>query len=650
MIFLLGFAITLLVTALYYAGLHAQAQQDIEEIRAVYAERTENLVNKAFHKTDVLVAVAQILGGDVTQEQFDELAQTIYEENAGIRAIEFLPHGVTTYCYPLKGNEKAIGNNVLEMPDRKKDAQLAIDTRSIALSGPYELTQGGLGVVARNPIFLKDAKGNESFWGFAVMVLDLPDAINAAELDSIPKQGYDFQLYAANDNGERVVIAGDAALDTDDALCSTIQVPHHNWVFAVKSKSPWAIYLKAGLMLLVGTLLSFGLAQVYRTALLKSSNRSKNQFMSNMSHDMRTPLNAIVGFSTLGNLSEDLAASKEYHQKVGEAAKYLLSLVTNILEVGKCLHGRVTLSPTVCRAATAIDEAVILVTQQEQTRQLELQIVNRVPEDFWTLLDAEKLTRVCANLMDNAVRCTPAGGTVRFLAELKPDRNGWQTLQITVSDSGAGLSPEEQKKLFIPFAEGYPGSVEGAAGTELGLVVVKQLVTLMSGEIVCTSEINKGTQFVVRIPLQAAEAPTAPVGAPVRDALRGRRILIVEDNEINRSIAQSMLSLWGIETDCAENGALGVEKFETAPAGYYDAVLMDLMMPVLDGLSATKKLRALDRPDARSIPVLALTANAFEDDVRACLAAGMNAHIAKPIDAALLYDTLVRCIAEAEQA
>jgi Predicted periplasmic ligand-binding sensor domain len=210
-----------------YIVLAKQQRSDVEKLSTIYAERTESLINGIFHKTDVLAAAVKLENGDISQEEFDTLAQLVYQENSGIRGIQYMPGAVVTYSYPIEGNEAVIGKNFLEIPERKKDVLLAIDTKKIALSGPYQLLQGGLGVVARNPIFLYDDAGREYFWGFSAIVLNLPDALQDAQLAHLNDSGYDFQLYNINENEERIVIAGDENLDTSKAICSAVSVPNH---------------------------------------------------------------------------------------------------------------------------------------------------------------------------------------------------------------------------------------------------------------------------------------------------------------------------------------------------------------------------------------------------------------------------------------
>ena len=226
-ILFVGFVISAAVAGIFYIFLQQESQENMDRIKSSYTERTENFINAVFHKTDVLAAVVKLENGDISESTFNEVAAIVYQKDSGIRGIQYMPNAIPTYSYPLEGNEAVMGKNFLEIPERREDCLLAINTRSIALSGPYNLIQGGLGLVARNPVFLTDSDGKEYFWGFSAIVLDLPDALEAVGLGNLSESGYDFQLFCVNENNERLVIEGNGNLDVTHADCGTITVPHH---------------------------------------------------------------------------------------------------------------------------------------------------------------------------------------------------------------------------------------------------------------------------------------------------------------------------------------------------------------------------------------------------------------------------------------
>lgn len=270
----LVFAAGLLLTALAAGYLirtdSENKKNEVYRIKEVYAARLETRLNSLFHKTDVLEAVILTFGDQLSENTFYEVARSLDTED-GIRAIQYLPGGTVQYCYPVEGNESAIGGNVFDNPKRREDALLAVKTKEIALSGPYELTQGGLGLVARNPIFTVDERGGESFWGFAVLILDLPEALTPVGLKELGGLGYAYCLTSEGEDGEPLVIERGGSEDMRQAVTADIHVPNHTWTLSVMPENGWINYLKYTLLILAGVLFSFMGAKKMNT-LYKSRN------------------------------------------------------------------------------------------------------------------------------------------------------------------------------------------------------------------------------------------------------------------------------------------------------------------------------------------------------------------------------------------
>ena len=641
--------VSLLCSGLYYHTLELQSRQTIQRIRVYYADRTGNFINTVFHKTDTLAAVVKLQNGNISQKTFDQVAQLVYTPNSGIRGIQYMPGAVVTYSYPVAGNEGVIGKNFFKIPERLKDVELAINTRSIALSGPYNLIQGGLGVVARNPVFLTDAAGKEYFWGFSAIILDLPDALEAIGLGRLPEEGFDFQIFCINENNERLVIEGNPKLDITKASCSEIQVPHHTWTLAVARLNPWVDAAKAGVMLLIGIILSFSMWLLYSQIRQKEEAiRAKDRFFADISHDMRTPLNAVIGFSALAREpSLPLPAKNEYLAKIQSAGKLLLDLINDTLTISKADSGKLklVLTPVATETLlTSIMDAVRVLAAQKGVNLL-LDKTAYTPRTI--LADRLSVQKVFLNLLNNAVRFTPRGGHVWVKVRDGASSDRQVQLLFEIRDDGIGIGPEFLPHLYEPFAQEQRSGFEGT-GTGLGLAIVKQLVDTMGGTVQVDSVKEQGTTFTVQLSFQEAAAEQAveppPVSVEDYGFLRGRKILLCEDNEVNRQIACAILARRGIEVDTAVNGRLGVDKFAASMPGTYSVILMDLRMPVLDGLAATRVLRRLEHPEAKTIPIIAMTADVFPETVQQCLEAGMNAHIGKPIDAQLLYRLLLQIL------
>ena len=650
-----GLLLSAAIAALYFCFLVRQEKTNIERIRTIYAERTENLVNSVFHKTDVLAAAVKLENGNITEQTFNTVAQIVYEKDSGIRGIQYMPGAVVTYSYPVEGNEAVIGKNFLEIPERRKDVMLAIESKSIALSGPYHLIQGGLGVVARNPVFLTDENGREYFWGFSAIVLDLPDALTSAGLNHLPEEGYDFQLFCINENDERIVISGNPALDTDAAVRGVIQVPHHEWTLAIASLYPWLNPVKALAAFCIGLLLTLVLWKLsHAVAREREAVLAKDRFFSDISHDMRTPLNAVLGFTALAQKPGLTAAEKDaYLARIESSGQLLLELVNDTLMLSKASNGKIQLHPEPC--GTEELTASILSTAAALAERRDVQFLTDLSgyRPRTILADRLSVEKIFLNLLTNAVKYTPAGGHVWVSVRDEPPDAKTPELVFRVRDDGIGMSREFLAHIYEPFAqENRPG--QEAGGTGLGLAIVKQLVELMGGTIHISSEKDRGTEATVRLrfPEAGPQEPAAgqPSGPPADEgALQGKKVLLCEDNQLNREIAAALLVSRGLTVCTAENGAIGLQMFADSALSEYDAILMDLRMPVMDGLTAARTLRTLDRPDAQTVPILAMTADAFEDDVQKCLEAGMNGHLAKPVIPENLYSHLAELIRSRER-
>lgn len=382
--------------------------------------------------------------------------------------------------------------------------------------------------------------------------------------------------------------------------------------------------------------------QLQYTALLedalstaKQSTKAQTTFFSNMSHDMRTPLNAIIGFSSLAQQgAKDCARHQDYLRKIEFSAKQLLSLINDILEMSKMEAGQTSLDNKPFGLRSFLDETVahfhVQASQQKKNFSVRLEI-----RDDMVKGDAFKLGQILNNLLSNAFKYSDAGADIRLEVRQQECQNR-SRFQFTVSDSGIGMSQEFLEHIFEPYARETHFTAKSTVGTGLGMTIVKNLVQQMSGEIHVESQLGIGTTFLVTLPLETNVRNGAPEGKKENDELSvklsGRCILVAEDNELNMEIAVELLSMHGAEVLQAWNGREALQIFTAAAPYSIDAILMDMQMPVMDGCEATRAIRALDKPDAASVPIIAVTANAFTEDMDKTAAAGMNGHIPKPID------------------
>jgi len=383
-----------------------------------------------------------------------------------------------------------------------------------------------------------------------------------------------------------------------------------------------------------------------------TANAAKSDFLSRMSHDIRTPLNGIIGMTYLTQKLELPGEAQRNLDKIGTSSRFLLGLVNDILDMAKMESQKAELHPEpypfedFCVYLDAVIRP--LCDEKQQTFLFDADPL----ADYTPLVDITRLNRIYFNLLSNAVKYTPEGGTVSLKIREKLLEGEKICFTFTVSDNGIGMSDEFQKHLFEPFVQENRNDNSEMRGSGLGLAIVKRIVEAMDGTISVKSEKGKGTGFTVSIVSQCVkksalqEKKTEDIrnSAEEEEVLTGKHILLCEDHPLNQEIAKEMLTEKGMLVYIAEDGQKAVESFAKAPVGYYDCVLMDLRMPVMDGLESTRRIRAMARPDAKRIPILAMTADAFSDDVQKCLDAGMNGHIAKPIEPDQMFRALTRAI------
>ena len=376
-------------------------------------------------------------------------------------------------------------------------------------------------------------------------------------------------------------------------------------------------------------------------------NEEANQaFFRSMSHDMRTPLNAILGSSELARRHlEDPAKTGGYLDKIDSSGRYLLGLINDILEMARLEHGQVQLEHRQFDLRACVEECLGVFRIQAEREGKNLR------EEFQAertvlLGDDFRIQQILNNLLSNAFKFTPEHGTIS-LSVRQLDSGDYANYKFVISDTGIGMSPGFLEHLYEPYAREMRFSDRQAAGTGLGMSITKNLVVQMGGEIQVESAPGAGSTFTVILPLAAGQENSQTAGPAEERAplsLKGLRILLAEDNEINMEIAAEILDAQGITVVQAWNGAEAVNAFRAAEPFSFDAILMDMQMPLMDGCEAARQIRTMDRPDAADVPIIAVTANAFSEDVSATIAAGMNAHISKPISAAALQQTLERLI------
>ena len=373
------------------------------------------------------------------------------------------------------------------------------------------------------------------------------------------------------------------------------------------------------------------------------ANLAKREFLFNMSHDIRTPMNAIIGFTALAQTHiDDRGQVEDYLKKISVSSQHLLSLINDVLDMSRIESGKVTLEAKPVHLPELVHELrdIVQAVVSEKDLSLTLDTVGVENEDV--IADPLRLEQILINVLANAVKFTPDGGQISlWIVQKDTAPAGYADFEFHIKDNGIGMSEEFQKHIFEQFARERTSTVSKIQGTGLGMAITKSLVDMMGGRITVKSEQGKGSEFTIslRFPIGEAKAEQTPPAAKA-SASAGKKLLVVEDNELNLEIASTLLKEAGFAVDTAENGKIAVEKVEAASADRYDLILMDIQMPEMDGYEATRRIRALPDTKKAALPIVAMTANAFEDDRKNALRAGMNGHIAKPLDIQKLFQVL----------
>lgn len=377
----------------------------------------------------------------------------------------------------------------------------------------------------------------------------------------------------------------------------------------------------------------------------ESANRAKSTFLFNMSHDIRTPMNAIIGYADLASRhSDDPEKLKKYMENIQVCGQNLLMLLNNVLDLARIENDKTEMEYSVSDIEKDFRNCIAMFRNQVDSKGQTLTVTTHLLHPY-IYADIPHLTEVCTNLVSNAVKYTGAGGTICCDVTQKPgEKAGWCDTVITVADNGIGMSQEFQQHIFEPFERERTSTVSKVEGSGIGMGIVKKLVGLMGGTVEVESKIGVGSTFTVTIPCRIVseeEAQAKRAADPAdRESLRGTRILLTEDNDLNAEIATELLQEEGCTVDRAKDGVECVDMLEKAANGTYQIILMDVQMPVMNGYDAAKKIRRMDDPQKANIPIVAMTANAFSEDKQVALDAGMNDHIAKPIDMSVLVPTL----------
>ena len=647
-----------------------------KEKKAVGTYMAQSTIRRVKEKLDNYITISDLLGNyiidgsDMDENTFSELAEKIPNEDGVVKAFELAPEGIITEIYPMQGNSEALGLDVLREHERKKDAVLAKETGEYTLGGPYQLKQGGTGALLFKPVYRTDDSGESSFWGFALQVIDWDRFMSDINLQSLSEADFSYKIWSYDrSSGDKVIFAQSQEDMPEDSLTIECEIPNNTWYFDIVPSNGWipvsywllAIAASYIFSLLVATIYYQISSKKHRekqyaadlkkaAELAKSANEAKTRFLFNMSHDIRTPMNAIIGFSVLleKNLQNEEKA-KEYLGKICSSGNLLMTIINQILEIARIESGTIALQLK-AEDINAVFHTVNTVFEEDiRKKNLQYSADLDVYHTF-IFCDRVKLQEIMLNIISNAIKYTSDGHAVHVKIYEKDSENPRKARFIfTCEDTGIGMSEEYLPHIFEEFSREHTTTENKVAGTGLGLPIVKSMIELMGGSIQVESTQGVGTKFTVDISFDTASEADVyrnqiSEQPDILEKLEGKRILLAEDNDLNAEIAIELLAEQKIITDRAEDGAECLDKLEKAVAGYYDMILMDIQMPVMDGYDAAARIRRMQDEKKASIPIIAMTANAFAEDRQKAISMGMNDHVAKPIDMNVLLPVIAKYI------
>lgn len=664
-----------LVTLLLVFGctfLVNQNQQRREKLKAAYTaestiSRIEVQLNRYLAESD-LVKKSIEEGLTISDKQFATLSRLMQDEDDIIKVHEIAKDGIVSQIYPMEGNEDVIGLNMIENPERKKEARLARDSGEYTIAGPFELVQGGNGVLLFDPVYRTDDKGCKKFWGFSILVMDWQKFIKKMELDQLENAGYHYQIWKKGTDDEKIVIAQCDNLQETDTLEVACTVPNDTWYFEIVPENGWVTMTQKLWGLLISVLTAFIVMIIYlqfkmrryRDALhekelekavleAKNANEAKTRFLFNMSHDIRTPMNAIIGFSELLEKHiDEKDKAIDYLGKIKSSSNFLLSLINYVLEMARIESGKLALKEEV-GCVTELIESLTDVFEPGVKKKFITYSCETDIQHKYVIGDETKVREIFINIIGNSVKYTPEGGKISVSVKEEPfEKENYIAYRIIVEDNGIGMSKEYLPHIFEEFSREHTSTESKVTGTGLGLPIVKSLIDMMGGTIEVESQLGCGTKMNVVLPFELASEKQIleekqKEKEKISDSILGKRVLLAEDNELNAEIAMTVLKENGLKAERAANGKQCMEMLKKMPEDYYDMILMDIQMPEMDGYEATRRIRNLD--DARAdIPIVAMTANAFEEDRQKALESGMNAHVSKPVDMNMLFKVMVQIL------
>lgn len=648
-----------------------------KEKKTVAAYTAQSTVKRINAQLDQYVELSELLenvilaGYDLNQTTFSELAEMLPNEAGVVKAFELAPDGVITDIFPKQGNEQAFGMNMLTEHERSGDAKRAKETGKYTLGGPYQLKQGGTGALLFHPVYQNNIIGNDTFGGFVIIVIDWDKFIDEIGMERLSEASYCYEIWTNDENtDDRIVLTQNQEHMPENSLTVECKIPNYTWYVDIVPKEGWisiyqriAVIVSALIIAMMGATIFDQICskkrreKQYAAELKKSAEQAKEaseaktRFLFNMSHDIRTPMNAIIGFSDLlGKNLKNEEKAREYLGKIKSSGNFLMTIIDQVLEKARIESGTAVLKMQAENLSEMFYSVNTVFESDIQSKEIQYSIDTNIQHKY-AVCDKTKLQEIYLNIVSNAIKYTPNGQAiyVNITETASDDKTAWYV--FICEDTGIGMKQEYLPHIFDEFSREHTATENKVVGTGLGLSIVKSFVELMGGKIYVESEQGKGTKFTVEIPLEIASEEDVykkkeSEQSVISDKSIGKRILLAEDNELNAEIAIELLKEEGILTDWAKDGQECCDMLGQAEDGYYALILMDIQMPRLNGYEATAKIRQMENRKKAAIPIIAMTANAFAEDIQMAKNAGMNGHIAKPLDGEKMITVLKQCLAD----
>ena len=609
-----------------------------KEKKTAAAYTAQSTVKRINAQLDQYVELSEFLenvilaGYDLNQTTFSELAEMLPNEAGVVKAFELAPDGIITDIFPEQGNEQAFGMDMLTEHERSGDAKRAKETGKYTLGGPYELKQGGTGALLFHPVYQNNITGNDTFWGFVIIVIDWDKFIDEIGMERLSEASYCYEIWTNDENtDDRIVLTQNQEHMPENSLTVECEIPNYTWYVDIVPKEGWISIYQWIAVIVSALIIAMMGATIFDQ--ICSKKRREKQYAAELKKS-----------------AEQAKEAREYLGKIKSSGNFLMTIIDQVLEKARIESGTAVLKMQAENLSEMFYSVNTVFESAIQSKEIQYSIDTNIQHKY-AVCDKTKLQEIYLNIVSNAIKYTPNGQAihVNITETASDDKKAWYV--FICEDTGIGMKQEYLPHIFDEFSREHTATENKVVGTGLGLSIVKSFVELMGGKIYVESEQGKGTKFTVEIPLEIASEEDVykkkeSEQSVISDKSIGKRILLAEDNELNAEIAIELLKEEGILTDWAKDGQECCDMLGQAEDGYYALILMDIQMPRLNGYEATAKIRQMENRKKAAIPIIAMTANAFAEDIQMAKNAGMNGHIAKPLDGEKMITVLKQCLAD----